>query len=173
MKKYVYALFAAAFLTTQGFAASIAGFEISPEIGLAAGQTRHSESGVKHNITNYGAFGRIWLGAFDFVVAPQVKFDYNKDSDLGDSFTNTQYGVSVGYNIGIIIARLTPYVGVNYSNFSKYFNNTTSYNAGLKLKIDFIPISLGVLYTYQNPEIENTSTTYKMHTIQALLALHF
>ena len=60
-------------------------------------------------------FGRIWLGAFDFVVAPQVKYDFNSASNSNDDYRNLQYGVSVGYNIGLFVARLTPYVGLNDS----------------------------------------------------------
>ncbi len=173
MKKIVFGFLGSAVLSMQMFAASIMGFEFSPEIGLLAGQTKLSYGDAKQDITNYGAFGRIWLGAFDFVVAPQIKYDYNKKTSTTDSFTNFQYGISAGYNIGLIVARLTPYVGVNYSSFNRLFKDTISYNAGLKLKIDFIPVSLGVLYTYQNPEFEIGNVKAKMHTIQALIGLHF
>lgn len=164
-------LFAVGF-GTNAFAVSIAGFEISPELGLAAGKIK-AETKEDSSITmnSYGAFGRVWLGAFDLVVAPQVKYDFDKGD--GAKFRNLQYGISAGYNIGLIIARLTPYVGVNYSSFNDIFKDTTAYNAGLKLKFDLLPISFGLLYTYQNPEFEATKANQKMHNIQALIGLHF
>ncbi|RDU59028.1 outer membrane beta-barrel protein [Helicobacter marmotae] len=175
MKKLLLSLLCAMSLSTHAFAVSVAGIEISPEIGLLAGKTQYKDTTYDANSsTNYGAFGRIWVGLFDLVIAPQFKYDYIKSSGAFDKdYTNLQYGVSAGYNIGLIVARLTPYIGVNYSSFNKYFKDTTSYNAGLKLKIDFIPISLGVLYTYQNPEFEVGGEKLKMHTIQALIGLHF
>ena len=165
-------LFAAGFaMSTQ--AASIMGFEISPEFGLGAGQTKQTISSADTNFKDSSVFGRIWLGAFDFVVAPQIKYDFNSYSNSDDNYRNLQYGVSAGYNIGLFVARLTPYVGVNYSSFNKFYKDTTAYNAGLKLKFDLIPISLGVLYTYQKPENEGTKQEVKMQSIQALLGVHF
>ncbi|MCX2716359.1 hypothetical protein OQH61_01210 [Helicobacter sp. MIT 21-1697] len=169
MRKYLLSLLCVAGLSQNVQAGSFAGFEISPEIGFAAGQTKTDNAKFK----DYSAFGRIWLGAFDFVVAPQIKYDFNSHSNSDADFRNLQYGISAGYNIGIIVARLTPYVGVNYSSFNKTFKDTVAYNAGLKLKFDFIPISLGLLYTYQNPELNSTTTKEKMQTIQALIGLHF
>lgn len=174
MKKALLGLLCSAFLGVNSFAASIAGVEISPEFGVVVGKTQYSADSYKKDTMSYGGFGRIWFGLFDFVIAPQVKYDINKSSNIFEKdFTNIQYGLSAGYNIGLVVARITPYVGVNYSNFNKYFKNTTSYNAGLKLKIDFIPISLGVLYTFQNPDYEIGNDSLKMHTIQALIGLHF
>ncbi len=170
MKKYLLSLLCVAGLSLNVQAASIAGFEISPEIGFAAGQTKIDSA----NLKDYSAFGRIWLGAFDFVVAPQVKWDFNSHSNSDNDFRNLQYGISAGYNIGLIIARLTPYIGVNHSSFNKIYKDTIAYNAGLKLKFDLIPISLGLLYTYQKPELDTPSgNKEKMQTIQALIALHF
>lgn len=172
MKKYLLSLLFAAGFGANAFAVSIAGFEISPEFGFAAGKIKaETKEDSSIAIDSYGAFGRVWLGAFDLVVAPQVKYDFNKGD--GAKFRNLQYGVSAGYNIGLIIARLTPYVGVNHSSFSDIFKDTTSYNAGLKLKFDLLPISLGLLYTYQNPEFRGSTETQKMHNIQALIGLHF
>lgn len=170
MKKLLLSLVCAISLGGSAFGASIAGFEISPEIGAAAGQTKVGKDNVGYS--DYGVFGRVWLGAFDLVVAPQFKYDFNSHS--GVKFRNLQYGVSAGYNIGLIVARLTPYVGINRSSFNTGFKDTTSYNAGLKLKFDLIPISLGLLYTYQNPEIDSAiGGKQKMQTIQALVGLHF
>lgn len=181
MKKYFLSLLCVAGFGLNVQAASIMGFEISPEFGLGAGQTKQTLSSVD-TFKDYSVFGRIWLGAFDFVVAPQVKYDFNSASNSYDfnsasnsngDYRNLQYGVSVGYNIGLFVARLTPYVGVNYSSFNKIYEDTTAYNAGLKLKFDLIPISLGVLYTYQKPEIERTKQEVKMQSIQALIGVHF
>ncbi|TLD96096.1 hypothetical protein LS71_007590 [Helicobacter jaachi] len=173
MKKYLLSLLCAATLGANAYAVGLMGFEVSPEIGLAAGQTKASTNANDVTFTDYGAFGRIWLGALDFVVAPQVKYDFNRHSASDTTFKNLQYGLSAGFNIGLIIARLTPYVGVNYSSFDKSFKDTTSYNAGLKLKFDLIPISLGLLYTYQNPEFKVVDEKQKMQSIQALIGLHF
>lgn len=172
MKKYLLVtLISAVFGLSSANAMNIAGlFEISPEFGLVGGVTKIKNP--SDETRNYGGFARIWLGAFDFVVAPQIKYDYNDELSIG-KYSNTQYGLSVGYNIGLIVARLTPYIGANYSSFNKYFKDTTAFNAGLKLKIDFIPISLGVLYTFQQPEFSNTSQSQTMHSIQGLLAVHF
>lgn len=170
MKKFLCSLMCAIGLGSYAFGASVAGFEISPELGLAAGKTQVGKDKVSY--TDYSVFGRVWLGAFDFVVAPQFKYDFNSHGD--NKFRNLQYGVSAGYNIGLVIARLTPYVGINRSSFNQYFKDTTSYNAGLKLKFDLIPISFGLLYTYQNPEFDSAIGGHqKMQTIQALLGLHF
>lgn len=171
MKKYLLiTLMSAIFGLSSANAMNIVGLEISPEIGLVGGVTKIKNP--NDETRNYGGFARVWLGAFDFVVAPQIKYDYNDELSIG-KYSNTQYGLSVGYNIGLIVARLTPYIGANYSSFNKYFKDTTAFNAGLKLKIDFIPISLGVLYTFQQPEFNNTSQSQKMHSIQGLLAVHF
>lgn len=173
MKKYFLSLLCVAGFGLNVQAASIMGFEISPEFGLGAGQTKQTLSSDDTNFKDYSVFGRIWLGAFDFVVAPQVKYDFNSASNSNADYRNLQYGVSVGYNIGLFVARLTPYVGVNYSSFNKCYEDTTAYNAGLKLKFDLIPISLGVLYTYQKPELEGTKQEVKMQSIQALIGVHF
>lgn len=178
MKKYFLSLLCVAGLSLNVQAASIAGFEISPEFGLGAGQTKVAVENSNLHFKDYSVFGRVWLGAFDFVVAPQVKYDFNSYSGSETSntkFRNLQYGISVGYNIGIIIARLTPYIGVNHSSFNKIYKDTIAYNAGLKLKFDLIPISLGLLYTYQKPELDGVlvKQEQKMQSIQALIALHF
>lgn len=170
MKKFLLALLVSASFGLNAQAVSLLGLEVSPELGFAAGSANISK--LNNNFNSYGAFGRIWLGAFNFVVAPQIKYDYNKR--LGTNFSNTQYGVLAGYNIGLIIARLTPYVGVNHSSFNSLgLKDTISYNAGLKLKFDFIPISLGLLYTYQNPESTLYSNKLAIHAVQGLVALHF
>lgn len=170
MKKYLLMmLMSAVFGISSVNAMSVAGLEVSPEIGFAGGITKLKDTG--DDATNYGGFARVWLGAFNVVVAPQVKYDYNKWNS--SNYSNTQYGLSVGYNIGLFVARLTPYIGVNYSSFNKYFKDTMAYNVGLKLKINFIPVSLGVLYTYQAPDYDATSQSQTMHSIQGLVALHF
>lgn len=169
MKKILCSLMLVAGLGTQAHAVGVAGLEISPEIGFAGGSLKAGSA----KASAYGAFGRIWLGAAGFVVAPQVKYDSLKFSS--GKFSNTQYGLSVGYNIGLVIAKLTPYLGVNYSSFNKGYKSTMAYNAGLKLKFDLLPISLGILYTWQNPEVDSGSNApkVKMQSIQGLIALHF
>lgn len=177
MRKYLFGALCAIMLVTSANGASVAGFEISPEVGLSYGQTTiktDADNARSFKRNNYGAFGRIWLGALDIVIAPQVKFDYIKrQNNSNASYSNLQYGASLGYNIGLVVAKLTPYIGANYSSFSKFYKDTVAYNAGLKLKFDLIPISFGVVYTYQKPEIKNSTFSHTMHNIQALLALHF
>lgn len=170
MRKFLLALLVSAGLGLNAQAASLLGFEVSPELGLAGGIANTSK--FNKNLDSYGIFGRVWLGAFNFVVAPQIMLDYNQRQDI--SFSSTQYGVLAGYNIGLFVARITPYVGINHSTFSRLgLKDTLSYNAGLKFKFNFVPISLGVLYTYRNPESTQLESKLSIHTIQGLVALHF
>lgn len=186
MKKYIISLACVMALGSSASAVSVAGFEVSPEVGIAYGSSSFKASNSSSDITkgdfnktNFGGYARIWLGAFDFVVAPQAKFDYYKEDSgfIGNkdkALANTQYGASAGYNIGLVVANLTPYVGINHSKFNHTFEPTIAYNAGAKLKIDLIPISFGVHYTFQEPKLkaaESTKTT--MHNVQFTLGLHF
>ncbi len=165
MKKLILAVFLS---VTSAFSASLGVLEVSPEIGLSGGKI----SSDGYNPSNYGAYARIWLGTFGFVVAPQAKIDFYSQKYGGNSLNNGQYGASIGTNFGLGV-RLTPYVGANYSSFNKVFNDTWALNAGLKVKFPVLPLALSFQYTYQNPELAGTSTTRTMHNVQFLLGLHF
>ena len=84
-----------------------------------------------------------------------------------------QIGASLGHNFGLVVLRLTPYIGIHQSTFSKIFSDTTSYNVGIKLKPALIPLAVSLQYTYQNPDIVGTNTSFAMHNVQVLLGLHF
>ena len=169
MKKLFLALGLSASLAS---AVEIASFEISPEIGVSAGKVVSSKWD-NYTPMNYGAYARVWLGAFGWVVAPQVKWDsYEKGSGI-NPYTNTQIGASLGRNFSLVVLRLTPYVGINQSTFSKVFSDTTSYNVGIKLKPALIPLAVSLQYTYQNPDLVGTNTSFVMHNVQVLLGLHF
>lgn len=169
MKKLLLALGLSAGLLS---AVEFASFEISPEFGGVAGKVVSSESD-NYKPTNYGAYARVWLGAFSWVVAPQVKWDYYGETGGRSSYSNTQVGASIGHNFGLVVMRLTPYIGANYSKFNKDFDNTIAYNAGIKLKPAIIPLAISLQYSYQNPDIVGTNTSFAMHNMQVLLGLHF
>ena len=169
MKKLLLALGLSASL---GWAVEFAGVEISPEIGGSVGKVVSSEWD-NHKPMNYGAYARVWVGVFDWVVAPQVKWDHYEKTGLFDSNSNTQFGASLGHNFGLVVLRLTPYIGVNRSTFNKTFVDTISYNAGIKLKPAIIPLALSVQYTYQNPDFVGTNISFAMHNVQVMLGLHF
>lgn len=114
----------------------------------------------------YGAYGRVWLGAAGFMIAPQVKWDYLKSDfkvsgDKVRDFTlqNLQYGGVLGYRIPFI--NLTPYVGLSYSQFIKGDvlgfepKNTYAINFGAMWKIPFVPLSIGFDGSYQKPKIKD------------------
>lgn len=169
MKKLLLVLGLSASLVS---AVEFASFEISPEIGGSVGKVASSEWD-NYKPMNYGAYARVWLGALGWVVAPQVKWDHYGQTNGVDSYANTQIGASIGRNFGLVVMRLTPYIGVNRSSFTKGFDNTISYNAGIKLKPALIPLALSVQYTYQNPDIIGTNTSFAMHNVQLMLGLHF
>ena len=169
MKKLLLALGLSAGLLS---AVEFAGFEVSPEIGGSVGKVVSSEWD-SYKPMNYGAYARVWLGAFGWVVAPQVKWDHYSEASSIGSYSNTQFGASLGHNFGLVVLRLTPYVGVNRSTFSQTFADTTSYNAGIKLKPMPLPLAVSLQYTYQNPDFVGTSTSFAMHNVQLMLGLHF
>lgn len=140
----------------------------------------------KENLT-YGAYGRVWLGAAGFMIAPQFKWDYLK-SDLkvhGDrtrDFTlhNFQYGGVLGYRIPFI--NLTPYVGLSYSQFVKgnildmKLKDTYAINFGAMWKIPFVPLSIGFDGSYQKPKFKSNNVDAKdieILTLGATIGLIF
>lgn len=173
MKKTLLALVFGAFSTFSASSAIDLGIlEISPEIGVAAGKAKVGDP-ANYNPTNYGGYARVWLGTLGIVVAPQAKFDYYSKQSGIDSFNNTQYGASIGTNFGLVVLRLTPYIGANYSHFNKFFADTVAYNAGIKLKPAVLPLAVSLQYTYQNPDVIGTNSSATMHNVQLMLGLHF
>ena len=160
------------FLTSASFAIDLGALEISPEVGVAVGQTQVG-SPVDSKPMNYGVYGRVWLGTLGFVVTPQVKANYISKKDHQESLGNLQYGAAIGSNFGFVAFSLTPYIGANLSSFSKAYDNTIAYNAGIKFKPAILPFAASVEYTYQNPDIKNTNAQAKMHNVQLMLGLHF
>lgn len=134
----------------------------------------------------YGAYGRVWLGAAGFMIAPQVKWDYLKSDlkltggqTLDFKLQNFQYGGVIGYRIPFI--NLTPYVGVSYSQFTenKIFNyeldNTYAINFGAMWKIPFVPLSIGFDGSYQKPKFKSNGDIKDMEilTLGATVGLIF
>lgn len=114
----------------------------------------------------YGAYGRVWLGAAGFMIAPQVKWDYLKSNleveagkTLDFKLQNLQYGGVIGYRIPFI--NLTPYVGLSYSQFIKGDiigfepKDTYAINFGAMWKIPFVPLSIGFDGSYQKPKMKD------------------
>lgn len=132
-------------LCSLGFGIKLGGFELSPEVGAgvqkvtASGDTRY----------DWSAYGRVWVGVANFVVAPQFKYTSMDDGE--QNVKNTQVGVSVGYSLDLVVLYATPYVGLSYSNFNKYYDDTLAYNAGVRVKPAILPFSVGVEYEYQKP----------------------
>lgn len=142
MKKLILLFF---LLHSLCFGIKLGGFELTPEIG--AGVQKVDVNGESRY--DWSAFGRIWVGALNFVIAPQFK--YTNMNDSVRSVKNSQFGLSVGYNLDLILLYATPYLGVNYSHFNKYYDDTFAYNAGLRVKPVILPFSVGVEYEYQKP----------------------
>ncbi|MGI0406506.1 hypothetical protein ACRE1U_04270 [Helicobacter himalayensis] len=173
MKKTLLALVFGVFSTFSASSAIDLGIlEISPEIGVVAGKAK-VKNPIEYNPTNYGGYARVWVGTLGIVVAPQAKFDYYSKQDNKAAFSNTQYGASIGTNFGLVVLRLTPYIGANYSRFNKFFADTVAYNAGIKLKPAVLPLAVSLQYTYQNPDIIGTNSSITMHNVQLMLGLHF
>lgn len=129
------------------FGIKIASFELTPEVG--AGVQRVNVNG---NANNYwSAYGRVWVGALDLVVVPQVRYTQMNNAFTGD-FSNTQYGISLGYTFDAVVLRATPFVGASFSQFSEYYEDTFSYNAGLRVQPSILPVALSLEYDYQNPK---------------------
>ena len=173
MKKTLLALVFGVFSTFSASSAIDLGIlEISPEVGVAAGKANFKGLG-DYSPANYGGYARVWLGTLGIVVAPQVKFDYYTKQGSKDAFSNTQYGASIGTNFGLVVLRLTPYIGANYSSFSKTYADTIAYNAGIKLKPAVLPLAVSLQYTYQKPDLIGNKSSVTMHNVQLMLGLHF
>lgn len=154
--------------------AEMGGFEFSPEVGLNTGYIKDSANVSKKY--NTGIYGRLWMGMFDIVLAPQLKYDvlFNKNKINNKSYIgNLRYGLALGYNIDLALLRLTPYIEANKSSFSERYDHTMSYNVGLKLKPTLIPLSVSLQYDYQKPKILHTSQKQKLDSLQLLIGIHF
>lgn len=172
MKKLVLAgtLFASA------FALELGGLEVSPEIGAIMGR-------LNGGVQDYGAGGyaRVWLGVGGILIAPQVRYGvwFNRNDTYEQRVSdvkhlkNLQYGAALGTNLDVGVLRITPYIGANYSQFDKLYKDAFSYSVGFKVKPTAIPLSVGVQYEQQKPEIKNTTTKQKINSAQIFIGLHF
>ncbi|MCI5787679.1 hypothetical protein [Helicobacter trogontum] len=155
---------------------------ISPEVGGIVGTNidvlKSGRIGDDTNLT-YGAYGRLWLKPGSFRIAPFVKWEnitgfttnnlINTIISGGDRNNNIQYGAVVGLEFFYI----TPYVGVAYSQFTnETIADTWALNYGLKFKIPFLPLAIGVDASWQKPKVLNSSEV-DMHRIGVTLGLHF
>ena len=141
MKKLLF-VFIFCFFAIRTSAIEIGSFMFTPEIGVSIQKFNN------FNKYHYGAYGRVWAGISDIVIAPNIRYVYMGKFD-GKSVKNTQYGVLLGYNLDIFLIKFLPYIGVNYSQFSKFFDNTIAYNVGLRAKIALIPANIFLEYEHQ------------------------
>ena len=164
------------------FAFDLGIFTIDTELGGNFNYTQMKLNGDGESFKNkekltYGAYGRVWLGAAGFMIAPQVKWDYLKSNfEIGSETTpkytlqNLQYGGVIGYRIPFI--NLTPYVGVSYSQFIKgdiigaELKDTYAINFGAMWKIPFVPLSIGFDGSYQKPKFK--SNVIKAESLEIL-----
>lgn len=163
-------------LFASSFALEFGGLEVSPEIGAIMGR-------LNGGVQDYsaGGYARVWLGTSSVLIAPQVRYGllFNRNDTYEQSISdvkrlkNAQYGAALGTNLDIGILRITPYVGANYSQFDKVYKDTFSYSVGFKVKPTLIPLSIGVQYEQQKPEIKNTTTKQKINAAQLFIGLHF
>lgn len=174
------------------FAFDLGIFTIDTELGGNFNYTQMKLSGGGESFKNkekltYGAYGRVWLGAAGFMIAPQVKWDYLKsDLEVSKDYTpsfklqNLQYGGVIGYRIPFI--NLTPYVGLSYSQFIKGDivgfepKDTYAINFGAMWKIPFVPLSIGFDGSYQKPKIKDNKVGAKdieILTLGATIGLIF
>lgn len=100
--------------------------QITPEIGANVGIND------EQNLT-YGAYGRLWLGVNDFVLAPQVRWELNQE------YSNIKAGLIIG---GEATSFLTPYIGASYSNFSKIYEDSFDVEAGIVFFMPFTSIGI-------------------------------
>lgn len=153
-------------LCSLSFGIRLGGFELTPEVG--AGLQRVSTNGESHY--DWSAYGRVWVGVSNFVIAPQFK--YTSINDGEQTIKNSQFGASLGYTLDLAVLYATPYVGLNYSNFNKYYDDTLAYNAGLRVKPMMLPFSVGVEYEYQKPNGYWGRAT-KMEAVRLNIGLSF
>ncbi len=163
MKKLVVSVFA---FCSLSFGISVGGFELSPEVG--AGVQKVSTNGSSRY--DWSAHARLWVGVSNFIVAPQFK--YTSINDGLQSLKNTQVGVSAGYKLDLVVLSATPYVGLNYSNFDKYYDDTLAFNAGVRVNPAILPFSLGVEYEFQNPN-DFYGRRQKMESVRFSVGLSF
>ena len=163
MKKVILSAFA---FCSLSWGITLGGFELSPEVG--AGVQRVTTNGESRY--DWSAYGRLWVGVSNFVVAPQFK--YTSFDDGYQSVKNTQVGVSVGYRFDLVVLSATPYAGANYSNFNKYYDDTLAYNVGLRVNPAILPFSVGVEYEFQNPN-DFYGKRQKMEAVRLSVGLSF
>ncbi|MDO7253375.1 hypothetical protein [Helicobacter cappadocius] len=163
MKKIILASF---FGFTSLFGIGIGNYQISPEFGA---NLALQDSGK--GTFSYGGYARVWLGVSRIVIAPAFKYDViTKENNLSTAYKNMQIGGLVGFEIPII--PLTPYVGASYSTFFGAYDDTASFNYGIKFKIPIIRVTLGIDGTYQRPKNINGDRV-NMNRIGASIGFQF
>lgn len=155
-----------AMLCSLSFGIRLGGFELTPELG--AGVQKVDVNGESRY--DWSAYGRVWVGVSNFVIAPQFK--YTSIDDSTQKIKNTQIGLSAGYTLDLVLLYATPYIGASYSNFNKYYDDTLAYNAGLRVKPAILPFSVGVEYEYQKPNGYFGKAT-KMQAVRFNVGLSF
>lgn len=155
-----------AMFCSLSFGIRLGGFELTPELG--AGVQKVNVNGESHY--DWSAYGRVWVGVSNFVIAPQFK--YTSMDDSTQKIKNTQIGLSAGYTLDLALLYATPYIGASYSNFNKYYDDTFAYNAGLRVKPAILPFSVGVEYEYQKPNGYFGEAT-KMQAVRFNVGLSF
>ncbi|PAF53930.1 hypothetical protein BKH42_02880 [Helicobacter sp. 13S00482-2] len=134
------------FSFTSLFGFGIGNYQISPEFGA---NLAFQDSGK--GTFSYGGYARVWLGVSRIVIAPAFKYDViTKENNLSTAYKNMQIGGLIGFEIPII--PLTPYIGGSYSTFSGGYEDTASFNYGVKFKIPIIRVTIGLDGTYQKPK---------------------
>ena len=117
--------------------------QITPEFGGNVGINN------SQNLT-YGAYTRLWLGVDKFVIAPQVRYEFNEE------YSNIKGGLIIG---GEATSYLTPYIGASYSYFSQKYKNSFDIEAGL---VFFLPyFSIGIYGDWGMTE--RTDNNYTKH----------
>ncbi|TQR32347.1 hypothetical protein DMB92_04415 [Campylobacter sp. MIT 99-7217] len=154
-------------LCSFAFGVRIGGFELSPEFGFGAQNTK--SNGESHS--DLSAYGRVWVGVNDFVFAPQVR--YNQVSVYQDKLTNWQYGALFGYNFDLFVLYATPFVGLNYSTYDKFYDNKLAYSAGLRVSPNFIPVSASIEYEYLRPTNKFIGREKKMDALRFSVGVSF
>lgn len=132
-------------LSSLIYAIRIGDLELSPELGLGAKQL--NEGGDRRYYWN--GFARLWFGINELVLAPS--FSYTKMNNDSAKFTNNQYGANLGYGLDLIALYAVPYVGLHYSNFNAYYDDTYSFDVGVRIKPIILPFSLALEYEWQRP----------------------
>lgn len=163
-------------LFASSFALEFGGLEVSPEIGAIMGR-------LNGGVQDYsaGGYARVWVGIEKVVIAPQVRygvlFNRNDTYEHGLSefkrLKNIQYGAALGTNLELGLMRITPYIAANFSQFDKAYKDTFSYSGGFKVVPKVLPMSIGVQYEQQKPEVKGTGVKQKINSAQLFIGLHF